>query len=118
MQKISSKDAAALLKQAGATIRSLAKENQDLAEKLAQQDRDMRVVKIARDMEAKGLSQELTLAEKVAHLRKAKNLDVTEEAIKLAAPQTGGFGGVSEVPGSSRHPFETFIESGEDQSAE
>jgi hypothetical protein len=119
MQKISSRDAAALLKQAGATIRGLVAENQQLTEKLAQQERDTRVVKIARDMEAKGLSQELTLAEKVAHLRKAENLDVTEEAIKLAAPQTAGFGGLSEVPGTGgKHPFETFIESGEDTSAE
>jgi len=113
MNKISSKDAAALLKQAGAAIRTLHANCQDLQEKLAQQERDMRIVKIARDMETKGLSSELSLAEKVAHLRKVQNLDVTEEAIKIAAPQTGGFGSLGDVPGAGQHPFETFISTGE-----
>jgi uncharacterized protein YacL len=113
MQKVSSRDAAALLKQAGAAIRSLVKEKSQLQVKLAAQIRDQRVVKIAREMEEKGLSSEYNLAEKVAHLRKAPNLDVTEQAVKLAAPQGRAFGVVSEVPGNGQHAFESFILTGE-----
>jgi hypothetical protein len=47
MQKISSKDASALLKQAGSSIRNLVNENQELKDKLASQSRDTRVVKLA-----------------------------------------------------------------------
>jgi hypothetical protein len=115
MQKISSQDAAALLKQAAAAIRSLEDENHQLVEKLASQARDERIVKIARDMETKGLMGEMSLPEKVAHLRKVQNLEVTAEAVKLAAPQGRGFGEVGEVPGGASHPFETFIMTGEDQ---
>jgi hypothetical protein len=114
MKKISSQDAAALLKQAAAAIRSLETQNVQLQEKLAFRDRDDRIVKIARDMETKGLLPDMTLPEKVAHLRKAQNLEVTEEAVKLAAPQGRGFGDVVDVPGSSSHPFETFIMTGDD----
>ena len=114
MQKISSKDASALLKEAGSSIRRLVQENQNLKVKLAAQKRDQRVVKLAQEMEEKGLGSELSLAEKVAHLRKVQNLEVTEQAVKLAAPQSRGFGALSEVPGSFQHPFETFIETGED----
>lgn len=115
MQKISSKDASALLKQAGASIRHLVEENQQLKQKLATQDRDRRVVKLAQEMEEKGLNNELTLAEKVAHLRKAPDLDVTEQAVKLASAQGHVLGGIDpDEPGNSPHPFETFIETGED----
>jgi len=118
MQKISSRDAAALLKQAGAAIRTLVKEKVELQEKLATQKRDQRIVKIAREMEQKGLSSELSLAEKVATLKKASNLEVTEQAVKLAAPQGRAFGVVSEVPGGGLHPFESFIMTGDDPGAE
>jgi len=116
MQKISSKDASALLKQAGASIRNLVEENQGLKQKLANQERDRRVVKLAQEMDEKGLNEELSLAEKVAHLRKVPNLEVTEQAVKIAARQGQGFGGVGgdDEPGGTIHPFETFIETGED----
>lgn len=114
MKKISSRDAAALLKQAAAAIRTLESTNVQLQEKLAFRDRDERIVKIARDMEVKGLLPDMTLPEKVAHLRKTSNLEVTAEAVKLASPQGRGFGDVVDVPGGSSHPFETFIMTGED----
>lgn len=114
MQKISSRDAAALLKQAGSAIRAAVQENRQLKEKLANQARDARVIKLAREMEEKGLMGETSLAEKVAHLRKVENLEVTEQAVKLAAPQGKLFGDLGEVPGSSDHPFEVFINTGED----
>lgn len=113
-EKISSKDAAALLKQAGSAIRALVQENEQLKHKQAQAERDARVVKLARDMEEKGLGGESTLAEKVAHLRKVPNLDVTEQAVKLAAPQGNLLGDVGEAAGAGEHPFVTFINTGED----
>lgn len=113
MQKISTKSAAGLLKQAGAAIRTLTSKNQELQEKLAAKDKEERVVKIARTMEENGLNGETTFEEKVAMLREAPNLDVTEEAVKLAAPQAAGFD-LGEQPGSSVHPFETWLATGED----
>lgn len=114
LQKVSSTDAAALLKQAGSAIRALVKENEQLKCKQAQDERDARVIKLARDMEEKGLGGEITLAEKVAHLRKVPNLEVTEQAVKLAAPQGDLLGSVGEFGSSAKHPFETFIDTGED----
>lgn len=114
MQKISSRDAAALLKQAGAAITTLVDENRKLKKEAADRERDVRVVKLARTMEEKGLMEEHDLEEKVAHLRKVENLEVTEEAVKLAAPQGQGFGNVGEVEGAGEHPFVTFVQTGED----
>ena len=99
MNKISSKDATSLLKQAGVALVKVAKERDTLREKVAAFERDQRVVKIARDMEEKGLSSDLTFEEKVAAMKSAKNLDITEEAIKLAAPQGRVLGGLGDVPG-------------------
>jgi hypothetical protein len=113
-QKISSQDAAALLKQAGAAIRGLTKENGELKGELATQQREDRIEKIARDMEEKGLSSDLDFETKVASLREAKNLDATEEAVKMAAPQGLDLGGPSDVPGGGTHPLEHFILTGED----
>lgn len=117
MKKISSQDAQALLKQAGAAIRFLEKERDDLMQKVATFELDDRVTKIARDMEEKDLEQELTFEEKVAQLKESKNLDITEEAIKLAAPQGSGrlLGNPDEiVTGGGSSAFETYILTGED----
>lgn len=114
MQKISSTDASALLKQAGVIIRDLTKDNQELQEKLAMSAREDRVEKIARDMEEKDLSPSLTFEEKVAAVHEAKNLDAMEEAIKMAAPQGEMFGNLGDEPGAGGHPFEHFILTGED----
>lgn len=117
MQKISSQDAASLLKQAGAAIRNLSKERSDLREKVAAFEKRERMEKIAREMEEKGLSSDLTFAQKVAALEKAPDLRVTEEAIKLAAPQGRVFGGLSDHPsGGGISSFEHFIMTGEDPS--
>lgn len=115
MKKISSQDASALLKKAGAGIRALVAENQKLREKVASRVKEDRVQKIARDMEAKGLNDELSFEEKVAHLQGANNLDVTEEAIKIAAPQGQGFGDLGDEPGKGVSQFEAFIMTGESE---
>lgn len=117
MHKISSQDAASLLKQAGAAIRTLTKERSDLMSKIASFEKRGRMEKIARDMEEKGLSGDLSFEQKLAALEKAPNLDVTEEAVKLAAPQGHGFGSLSDQPSGTASPFEHFIMTGEDPSA-
>jgi len=116
MNKISSQDASSLLKQAGAAIRALKTERDELLSKVASFEKKDRMVKIARDMEEKGLSSDLTFDQKVAVLEKAANLDVTEEAIKIAAPQGRGFGSLSDQPTNSVSGFEHFIMTGEDPS--
>lgn len=116
MQKISSQDAASLLKQAGAAIRTLSKERSDLQQKVASFEKKGRMEKIARDMEEKGLSPDLSFEQKLAALEKAPDLRVTEEAIKLAAPQGQGFGSLSDQPSGTSSPFEHFIMTGEDPS--
>jgi hypothetical protein len=117
MQKISSNDAASLLKQAGAAIRNLTQERNVLREKVASYERGQRVEKIAREMEDKGLNSDLDFEQKLAALSQAQNLDVTEEAVKLAAPQGRIIGNPDELqPGGGVHAFEHFIMTGEDPS--
>jgi uncharacterized ferredoxin-like protein len=116
MNKISSQDAASLLKQAGAAIRTLSKERSELQMKIASFEKRERMEKIARDMEEKGLSGDLSFEQKLAALEKAPSLDVTEEAIKLAAPQGRGFGSLSDQPTGTTSSFEHFIMTGEDPS--
>ena len=119
MQKISSNDAASLLKQAGAAIRQVTNERDEALAKVASYEHDSRVVKIAKQMEEKGLSSDLTFEQKVAAISTAENLDVTEEAIKLAAPQGRIFGNLSDVPSAGgASAFESYIVSGEDPSSE
>jgi len=114
MQKISSQDAASLLKQAGAAIRLLTEERNGLREKVASFQRQDRVEKIAREMEEKGLSSDLDYEQKVAALSNVPNLDVTEEAIKLAAPQGNILAGLGDQPSGGTSAFEHFIMTGED----
>lgn len=111
------REAQALLKQAGATIRALHEENTDLREKVASNERDARITKIATEMEEKGLMPDLTFEEKVAGLRASKDLEVKEEAIKMAAPQGLDLGSLSEQPGGSDGSgFESYIITGDDPS--
>ena len=116
MSNISSKDAQGVLKQAASAIRTLEDENRRLKEKVASQEREDRIQKIARDMEEKNLSDELSFEEKVAALRESKDLRVTEEAIKYAAPQgrlLGGPAGDDDTPSGGTSAFEHFIMTGE-----
>lgn len=107
-------EARALLKQAGSTIRNLVEENKGLRTKVATSQKKDRIAKIAMEMEDKGLNQELSFEEKIAALEEARNLEVTEEAIKMAAPQKFGLGGPSDHPGMGESAFEAFILTGED----
>ena len=121
MNKISSNDAASILKQAGAAIRKVTSERDEALAKVASFEKTQRVSKIAREMEDKGLSSDLSFEEKVAAINTSKNLDVTEEAIKLAAPQSQLFGNAEERPssgGNSSSALESYIMTGEDPSEE
>ena len=113
MEKISSQQVKTLLKTASATIRDLETENADLRVKLASKEKRERAEKLASMMDEKGLSAEFDHQEKVAHLLEAPDLNVTEEAIKMASPQTGGIGNIGDRPGAGLHAFETYIISGE-----
>lgn len=115
MQKISSIEAAGLLKSAGATIRALVEQNQQLTQKVASHALDERVGKVAKAMEDKGLLAEKSFEEKVALLKKANNLDVTEEAVKIAAPGGDLFGRVADEGQMSQgvSAFEQFILTGD-----
>jgi hypothetical protein len=114
MNKISSQDVQALLKTAAMTVRVQDEEIVSLREKVASFEKKDRMVKIAREMEEKGLHAELNFDEKLAHLREAQDLSITEEAVKMASPQHGVLGSVSDKPGSGGlHPFEQYLSTGE-----
>lgn len=117
MEKISHQEVQALLKQAGASIRSLNSENSELRQKIALFEREGRISKIAKQMEEKNLHDDLSFEEKLASLRDAANLDVTEEAIKLASPQGLILGSMEDhmSPGvvNAQSNLEMFIATGD-----
>jgi hypothetical protein len=116
------KDGRTLLKTAGSMLRSQQAEIDELKAKVAGFEQDGRIMKIAQEMEEKGLNDEFALEEKVASLRERArksphDLDVTEEAVKLASPQGQFLGGASDMDvggGSSLGNLNTFIMTGED----
>jgi hypothetical protein len=117
LKKVSAQDASSLLKTAGATIRALAERNRELENENAAFRKEARAEEIARQMEEKGLNGDLSFSEKVASLKKRDDLEVVEEAVKLASKQNVGLVSIAadgEGPGSGGlHPFETFIATGE-----
>jgi len=114
MQKISSQEASAVLKQASTAIRHLSAENQKLNEKVAEYERTRRIEKIAQSMEDKGINEDLSFEEKVAQLHKA-DLDVTEQAVDMAAPNMKLASVDHDSPaGNMSNAFETYILTGED----
>ncbi len=117
LEKISSKDASSILKTAGATIRALADRVRDLETENAAFKKEARAKTIATSMEEKGLNNELSFEEKVASLKQREDLDVVEEAIKMASKQNVSFGSLVEdgsgPGGGGLHPFESFLLTGE-----
>jgi hypothetical protein len=116
MNKISSTEAATLLKQAGVAIRVVTKERDVALAKLAAIQREQHVERIARDMEDKGLSPDLSYEEKIAAVRSSKDLRITEEAVKMAAPQGMSLGNLGDQPGigDGASRLEAYILTGED----
>ena len=122
LEKISSQQVQALLKQAGTSIRSLTDENQNLKEKLATWVREDRIVKVAQEMDEKGLNNELDFEQKVAALRTADDLEATERAVQMTTPQgvklasasdTIDGGGGMEPGNQSKAALEMFIATGD-----
>lgn len=94
MEKISKVQAGEMMKLAAENLRALSEENQALTSeldglrtKVAGFEKRERAEKIAKVMDEKGLEPEASLSEKVAGLMGRDNLDVVEEAIRMAAPQ-------------------------------
>lgn len=114
MKKISSQEAQSLLKTAASTIRALQEENSSLKTEKYTFEKEARVRRLATEMEEKGLHGDLNFEEKVAHLREVPSLEITEEAVKMAAPQNGGFASLSDQPGvGASSALETYILTGE-----
>lgn len=93
--KLSSTQVAELTKLAGATIRTLSAENTtlrtentDLKTKVAAFEKRARAEKIAESMESKGLNPDVPFDSKVEEILARENLEVLEEAVGMAAPQT------------------------------
>lgn len=103
MEKISAEQAAAVYAEVPSVLRALASERDELKVKLAAANRRVaefeerdRIEKIAQAMGEKGFDVEATQEERVERIKEAasrgKSLDVIEEAVGLAAPQSGGLG--------------------------
>lgn len=95
MDKISAAQAGQIIKVAAENLRLLSAANQELAEqnrdlltKVASYEHQARAVRIAQEMQDKGLEPDTSIEEKVANLVQRNNLDVLEEAVRLNAPQT------------------------------
>ena len=93
--KLSNIQVAELTKLAGTTIRTLSTENNtlrsenaDLKTKVAAFEKRARAEKIAESMEAKGLNPDVPYGDKVTEILARENLEVLEEAVGMAAPQT------------------------------
>ena len=114
MSEIGLQEAGAFLKTAGETIRALVQQNRDQKEKLAEYEKTARVESIARQMEDKGLSPEMSFEEKLAALTQAGDLDVAEAAVKMATPQGFSLGGPSDQPGVGADALTHFIIHGDD----
>lgn len=80
---VSARSAAALRNMATKTA-SLQDENEQLRAKVASYERADRVRSLAKEMEEKGLSPELTFDEKVASVARYADLEQVGHAIKLA----------------------------------
>lgn len=119
LEKISSQKVQALLKQAGASIRTLSEENRELREKLANREREDRIVKVAKEMEDKGLNDEFDFEQKVAALRSAQDLEATERAVQMTSPQgvklasAGDMAGGGAGSDNSKAALEMFIATGD-----
>jgi regulator of replication initiation timing len=117
MEKISKAQAGEMMKLAAENLRSLSEENQALTsevstlrEKVAGFEKRERAEKIAKEMDEKGLEPGASYSEKVAGLMGRDNLDVVEEAIRMAAPQIK----VAHIHDDSKVP----VEGGEGSQAE
>lgn len=91
--------ASAKLRELGVKVASLEIENNTLREKIASMERDREIETIASHMEDKGLSPELSLEEKIAHLRMYEDLEQVKKAVEWAASGQIPLAKVADAPG-------------------
>ena len=90
-------------------VASLEQENHSLRSKIQQYEDSEIISAIARDMEDKGLNQDMTFEEKVASISNAQNLENVREAVKMASSGYIRMADVSETPGrGSTDPLTMF----------
>ena len=90
---------AVALRQMTEKVASLEQENHMLRAKIQEYEEGELVSQIAREMEDKGLNQDMTFEEKVASIRNAQNLENVVEAVKMASAGYIRMADVSDAPG-------------------
>ena len=108
MNKLSSTKVAEVLAQVPIALRAQQQEIAELKEKVATYEKRDRVTKLASAMEAKNLSPDTTLDEKVAALMERDDLDVYEKAINLSAQQIK-LAALSDHPGNPSNAEDAFV---------
>ena len=101
---------AAYIRQMAEKVASLELENQQLRQKLDETARHEQIAGLAREMEEKGLNEDMTFEEKVASIRGAQNLENVKEAMKMASSGYIKIADVSDTPGrgASSDSFTSF----------
>lgn len=105
------------LRKLASQTEELARENAELREKNASYERVERARVLAREMDEKGLSPELSFDEKVASIVQYPDLEKLGEVIKIAGSGRLDIGSVSDVPGpgsrdNGARSFELFCITG------
>lgn len=110
MSKTKLSEAQDLLRTAGATIRSQQEKIASLEGEIDRRDREKRAQDVARMMEHKGLHDDLSFEEKVAHIRDNDDrLDVVEEAVKMASADLSFGHAAEEGPGANGTTLDSFL---------
>ena len=100
---------AAALRELTEKVASLEQENYQLRNKIQHYEDGALISEIAREMEDKGLNQDMTFEEKVASIRKAQSLENVREAVKMASAGYIRMAEVSDSPGrGSTDPLTMF----------
>lgn len=110
MSKTKLSQAQELLRTAGSTIISQQEKIASLEAEIGRRDREKRAQNVARQMEQKGLHEDLSFEEKLAHLRANDDrLDVVEEAVKMASADLSFGSAADDAPGSSGTSLDNFL---------
>ena len=100
---------ASALRELTEKVASLEQENTHLRSKIQEYEQGALISEIAREMEDKGLNQDMTFEEKVASIRNAQSLENVREAVKMASAGYIRMAEVSDSPGrGSTDPLTMF----------
>jgi len=100
---------AAALRELTEKVASLEQQNTQLRAKITEYEDGALISEIAREMEDKGLNQDMTFEEKVASIRTAQSLENVREAVKMASAGYIRMAEVSDSPGrGSTDPLTMF----------